>query len=219
MQHALSILADGVAGPLSEEQKKFVTLSTRNLQRLNNLINDLLDLSKLEAKKMELRFETLAIGSVIDGVYESMEAWANSKAITLGKRLEDGLPSVTCDPARITQVLTNLVGNAVKFTPKQGRVIIDAKLTVDSKAIEVGVADNGVGISKEDLAKLFNKFQQVGERSASDIGGTGLGLAISKEIVELHRGRIWAESDPVKRGARFVFTLPLEPPPKAEGAS
>jgi PAS domain S-box-containing protein len=208
MQHALSILFDQVAGPLTEEQQKFVNLTQRNLERLSHLINDLLDLSKLEAKKMELRPQPTQIGPVIQTVCDSLEPWAKTKAITLMKRVDAGLPDVPCDQARITQVLTNLAGNAIKFTPKQGKIVISAKLAEGQDALEVSVTDNGVGIAEADLPKLFGKFQQVGERTASDISGTGLGLAISKEIVELHKGRIWAESK-LQQGTRFVFTLPL----------
>ena len=104
---------------------------------------------------------------------------------------------------------TNLLGNAIKFTPQQGRITVEAKLS--DGAIEVSVTDTGLGIAKEDIPKLFNKFQQVGERTSSDIGGTGLGLVIAKEIVELHHGRIWVESD-AKKGARFIFTVPVKQP-------
>ena len=208
MRHALSILIDQVAGPLSEEQQKFLEISQRNLDRLHQLINDLLDLSKLEAKKMELRLAPTAIGAVIASVCESMEAWAKSKRVTLTARPANGVPEVPADAARIGQVLTNLVGNAIKFTPENGRVTVEAKVSADGGSLEVSVADTGIGIATEDLPKLFNRFQQVGERSASDISGTGLGLAISKEIVELHRGRIWAESHQ-SQGARFLFTLPI----------
>jgi PAS domain S-box-containing protein len=213
MQHALSILSDRVAGPLSEEQGKFVTLTQRNLQRLNGLINDLLDLSKLEAKKIDLHLEPASIAEIIQTVCDSLDAWAQSKLLTISRRVPGNLPKVTCDAARITQVVTNLLGNAIKFTPKQGRIIVEARLAPDDMALEVSVTDLGMGIAKDDLPKLFNKFQQVGERTATDVSGTGLGLAISKEIVELHHGRIWAESDPVKKGARFAFTLLLEPAP------
>jgi len=208
MQHALSILFDQVAGPLTEEQQKFVSLSQRNLDRLNRLINDLLDLSKLEASKMELQLETQPLAPVLETACDSLEMWAKSKAVTISRRIEDGLPDVPCDQARVTQVLTNLVGNAIKFTPKQGRITVEAKRSADGTAVEVSVSDTGTGIAKEDLPKLFSKFQQVGERSASDIGGTGLGLAISKEIVELHQGKIWVESE-LQQGAKFIFTLPL----------
>jgi signal transduction histidine kinase len=161
---------------------------------------------------MELRVEETGLGTVIQTVCESLDAWAQSKGITLTQRVPDTLPKVFCDPARVTQVLTNIVGNSIKFTPKQGRIVVEARPVEQGKAVEVSVVDNGMGIAKEDLPKLFSKFQQVGERSASDVSGTGLGLAISKEIVELHHGRIWAESDPAaKKGTKFAFILPLDP--------
>ena len=164
---------------------------------------------------MELRLEPHAIGIVIQAVCDSLDPWAKTKAITISRRVPDALPQTLLDQARITQVLTNLLGNAIKFTPKQGRVTIEAKLDPEQKAIVVSVADTGIGIANEDLPKLFNKFQQVGERTASDISGTGLGLAIAKEIIELHHGSIWAEPG-FKEGAKFVFTLPLTRPSVAE---
>lgn len=212
MQHAIAILTDQVAGPLSEDQHKFLGIAQRNLGRLNLLINDLLDLSKLEASKMELNRRPSSIREIADAVLDSVSAWAETKALTVQARIADGLPEVSCDAARITQVLTNLVGNAIKFTPKQGRVTIEAKLTPSRDDVEISVSDSGVGIAAEDLPKLFSKFQQVGERAGSDMSGTGLGLAIAKEIIDLHQGRIWAESDR-QQGARFAFTLPLASPP------
>lgn len=212
MQHAIAILTDQVAGPLSEDQHKFLGIAQRNLGRLNLLINDLLDLSKLEARKMELNRRPSSIREIANAVLESVSAWAETKALTVQVHIADGLPEVSCDAARITQVVTNLVGNAIKFTPKQGRVTIEAKLTPTRDDVEISVSDSGVGIAAEDLPKLFSKFQQVGERAGSDMSGTGLGLAIAKEIIDLHQGRIWAESDR-QQGARFAFTLPLASPP------
>ncbi|MBI4597926.1 MAG: PAS domain-containing protein [Candidatus Omnitrophica bacterium] len=211
MRHALSILTDQVAGPLNGEQQNFAGIIQRNLDRLNTLINDLLDLSKLEARKMALRPETASISAIVAQVAESLEPWAGTKAISLVRRVPEGLPNVVCDPNRMTQVLTNLVGNAIKFTPNQGRVTIEVKLIPEERMLEVSVADTGIGITPEDLPKLFSKFQQVGgERAGSDMSGTGLGLVIAKEIVELHQGRIWAESDG-KQGSRFLFAIPLNP--------
>ena len=152
------------------------------------------------------------MAGVVRSVCDSLDAWAKSKAITVTQRLPDGLPPVVCDQAKMIQVLTNLIGNAIKFTPKQGHVTVEAKLAQAGRAVEVDVTDTGIGIAKEDLTKLFHKFQQVGERTATDISGTGLGLAIAKEIIELHHGRIWAESDAERKGARFAFELPLVPP-------
>ena len=209
MRHALLLVTDQVAGPLTDDQTKSLEIAQRNLEQLTGFINDLLDLSKLESKKMEVRREPTDVGAVIEAVRSSMSAWSLSKALTLNVELEGGLPQVACDPTRIQQVLTNLVGNAIKFTPKQGQVTIGAKFQVSPPALVVRVSDTGVGIAKDDLPKLFQKFQQVGERTHTDIQGTGLGLAIAKEIIELHHGRIWAESDG-KQGAAFCFLLPIE---------
>ncbi len=210
MRHALLILSDQVAGPVTEEQLKFVTLVQNNLEQLNQLINDLLDLGKLEAQKEDLKLEQAALGPLINAVCESFDAWAKSKSITLGKRVPE-LPPAWFDQRRIRQVLVNLIGNAVKFTPNQGRIVVEAKLAPASGSIEVSVSDNGISILKQEIPKLFNKFQQVGERAATDMGGTGLGLAIAKEIIDLHHGRIWAESDG-QQGARSAFLLPFSPP-------
>jgi signal transduction histidine kinase len=141
-------------------------------------------------------------------VIQGLETWAQSKQVTLARQIEPGLPQVSMDPMRIGQVLTNLIGNALKFTPPGGRVTVEAKRAGEDK-VEVGVQDTGIGIASEDLSKLFQRFVQVGERRQTDVSGTGLGLSIAKEIVELHGGRIWAESEK-GQGTRFVFTLPLQ---------
>jgi PAS domain S-box-containing protein len=210
MRHAVSLLSDQVLGPLNAEQQQFAELTQRNLNQLQTLLNDLLDLAKLEARKMALHLEPRAIAPALQAVCDSLDPWAKSKALTMTKRVSDGLPNVPMDEVRIIQVLTNLIGNAIKFTPNQGRITIEAKPSGSNDAIEVSVSDTGSGIAAEDLPKLFSKFQQVGERAARDLGGTGLGLAIAKEIVELHHGRIWAESDG-KQGVRFTFTVPVSP--------
>jgi signal transduction histidine kinase len=200
-----------VSGPLTDEQQKFLEIVQRNLEQLHTLISDLLDLSKLEARKVTLNVKPSSLTEIVNTVCGSLEAWTQSKSITISKRVPERLPTVLCDPDLIRRLLTNLVGNAIKFTPKQGRVTIEVKHDVAQHTITLSVADTGVGISAEDIPKLFQKFQQVGERTHTDIAGTGLGLAIAKEVVELHHGRIWAESDG-KQGATFSFTLPVTAP-------
>lgn len=206
---SLTLILDKEAGELSQTQEQFLSIAQRNLKRLSALINDLLDLSKLEAGKMEVRRKRMAINNVIQEVIDSLNNWARSKNITLEKKIEDLLPDVEIDPDRLVQVLTNLVGNAVKFTPNDGKVTLEAKLSDGKKELEVSVKDSGIGIAPEDLPKIFSKFYQCGgERMISDVNGTGIGLSIAKEIVELHGGKIWVESEK-GRGARFIFTLPL----------
>ncbi len=134
--------------------------------------------------------------------------WASTRAIRLQKQVQEGLPDVDVDPDRIIQVLNNLIGNAIKFTPVNGTVTVGAALQKEGGCIRVSVSDTGIGIGKDDLAKIFDKFYQVGERVSNDVGGTGIGLSIAREIVELHRGKIWVESEKEK-GTTFIFTLPL----------
>ena len=206
---SLTLILEKEAGELSQTQEQFLSIAQRNLKRLSALINDLLDLSKLEAGKMEVRRKRVAINNVIQEVIDSLNNWARSKAVTLEKKIEDLLPDVEIDPDRLAQVLTNLVGNAVKFTPNNGKITLEAKLSDSKKELEVSVKDTGIGIAQEDLPKIFSKFYQCGgERMISDVNGTGIGLSIAKEIVELHGGKIWVESEK-GQGAKFIFTLPL----------
>ena len=206
---SLTLILEKEAGDLSQTQEQFLSIAQRNLKRLSALINDLLDLSKLEAGKMEVRRKSLAINNVIQEVIDSLSNWAKAKNITLEKKIEDLLPDVEIDPDRLAQVLTNLVGNAVKFTPNDGKITLEAKLSEGKKELEVSVKDTGIGIAPEDLPKIFSKFYQCGGgRMISDVNGTGIGLSIAKEIVELHGGKIWVESEK-GQGARFIFTIPL----------
>ena len=208
IKHSLAVIEDGSAGDLSDPQKNFLGIASRNLERLSHLINDLLDLAKLEAKKMEIHPSASDISEVIGATCETFHAWAASKSISIQKQIEPSLPAVSFDSERLTQVFHNLVGNAMKFTPGGGTIIVGARRAKEN-ALEVYVKDTGPGIAKEDMAKLFQKFQQVGKPNSGEISGTGLGLAISKEIVELHLGRIWVESE-LGQGTTFLFTLPME---------
>jgi PAS domain S-box-containing protein len=205
---SLSLIMNNAAGELSPPQKQFLTIAERNLKRLNMLINDLLDLSKLESGRMELKRQFLPIENVINESADSFNNWAQTKSIAIERSIQNGLPDVNMDPNRIIQVLTNLIGNAIKFTPSNGKITVQAVLDNSKGEVKVSVADTGIGISKENLAKVFDKFYQVGERVSSDMFGTGIGLSIAKEIVELHGGRIWAESERGS-GATFIFALPL----------
>ncbi|MCX5703120.1 MAG: HAMP domain-containing sensor histidine kinase, partial [Candidatus Omnitrophica bacterium] len=194
---------------LSTIQEQCLSIAHRNIGRLTMLINDLLDLAKLEQKKMEFKLEKIPIENVINECIEMLTAWTKTKSISIKKKIQEGLPQANIDPLRINQVLTNLLGNAVKFTPAGGDISVEARLSEEKSAIQVSVEDTGIGIAKEDIPKVFNKFYQVGERVSTDISGTGIGLSIAKEIVELHGGRIWVESEK-GNGAKFIFTIPLE---------
>ncbi len=208
IEKSVSLLLSKTTGPISETQEQFLKIAHRNLKRLSRLINDLLDLSKLEAKKMALERKISSIKEIIDETMETFNTWAETKSITLEKRIEENIPMVNVDPSRITQVLTNLIGNAIKFTPQGGAITVEAHHKKDASCIEVSVADTGIGIDKQYLEKIFDRFYQTTERATTDISGTGLGLSICKELIELHGGKIWAESEK-GYGAKFIFTLPL----------
>jgi two-component system, NtrC family, sensor histidine kinase KinB len=205
---SISLILTKSVGEISPAQEEFLSIAQRNIKRLSNLINDLLDLSKLEAGKMEVHARPSSIEYVINESVGSLENWSKTKSISLEKKIDPGLPEINIDPDRIIQVLNNLIGNAIKFAPSNSSIIISAALHEGGKEIIVSVKDNGIGIAKEDLPKIFNKFYQAGERVASDINGTGIGLSIVKEIVELHGGKVWVESEK-GFGASFIFLLPL----------
>ncbi len=206
IQKSISVMLSRAAGTVSEAQERFLTIAKRNLERLSHLIDDILDLSRLDMGKVRMRLEPARVDALINESCDGLQTWAKSKGIRIERKIQQGLPEIPLDPDRIIQILNNIVGNAIKFTPSGGLVIVEAKLRKQDE-MEISVTDNGVGIAKGDLEKVFDRFQQVGERVATDIGGTGLGLSIAKEIVEMHGGRIWAESEK-GRGAKFTFTLP-----------
>jgi signal transduction histidine kinase len=205
IEKSISLLLEKSAGEISQTQNQFLGIAERNLKRLTLLINDLLDLTKLEAKKMELQRSPASIEKVISESLESMEVWAKTKSLVLESKLQPGLPQVNIDSNRMTQVVINLLNNAIKFTPAGGKISVEAGF--DQKEIRVSVADTGIGIEEKDLKKVFDKFFQTKADAPDDIAGTGIGLAIVKEIVELHGGRVWAESRQGE-GAKFIFTIP-----------
>ncbi|MFA5157403.1 MAG: ATP-binding protein [Candidatus Omnitrophota bacterium] len=205
---SISLMLNKNAGEITETQEQFLNIAARNLKRLSVLVNDLLDLSKLEAGRMEIRRKPTAVDALINESVAGLANWAKTKLINLEAKIQAGLAEADIDPDRTMQVLNNLIGNAIKFTPANGTITIEAK-SESQDWIEVSVRDTGIGIAKDNLGKVFDKFYQVGERVSSDINGTGIGLSIAKEIVELHGGRIWAESEQGE-GARFVFTIPVK---------
>ncbi|MFH1190400.1 MAG: ATP-binding protein [Candidatus Omnitrophota bacterium] len=212
IRNSVEIMLTKKTGPLTEAQDKFLTIAENNLKRLGLLIDDLLDLSKVEAKKAEIHLEPSDIGQLIKETCDSFEAWANTKEISIARNVQRDIREVNIDRKRITQVLTNLVGNSIKFTPKSGTVKVTANIIqIEGKdTLVVSVADTGIGIAQEDLPKLFNKFQQLGgsDKSVHHVSGTGLGLYISKELIALHGGTIYAKSE-VGRGSTFVFKIPV----------
>jgi len=198
------LMVNGLAGGISEKQEKFLHIVYRNSKNLLELINGLLDLSRVEAGKTVLSYETFTISDLLAEVIPSMEQLAREKGLTLTHSVAPDIDSLYADRAKTRQVLINILGNAIKFT-SEGSV----KLNVTAKDSDFifSVADTGPGIKKDDLEAIFDSFKQVGPAQIAGYEGTGLGLAISKHYIEMQGGRIWAESEPGK-GSTFTFTLP-----------
>ncbi|MGB7581535.1 MAG: hybrid sensor histidine kinase/response regulator [Sedimentisphaerales bacterium] len=204
IKEGIDIVAGGDAGAVNEEQKEFLTLAKRNVERLTRLITDFLDFEKIDADKQQFNIAENDINELANDVYKMMGPVARQKGVDLRIELEEGLPKIEFDYDGITRVVTNLVSNAFKFTT-EGSIVIRTRK--DESGIEVAIADTGCGISKDDLGKLFKKYGQIKSTKVKDIEGTGLGLAISKLIIEQHKGKIRAESKPGK-GTTFYFYLP-----------
>lgn len=209
IKNAITLIFKEAAGPINENQRKFLDIAKRNIDRLSALISDLLDLSKIESGKIELERASADINKIAEEVISTFEPMAKDKKIKLQSKLQKGLPQIQIDRAKITQLINNLVSNAIKFTEVQRSVTVSTSFYgADRNFIEVSVQDEGIGIDKKDFDKLFQKFQQLDSSLTRKAGGTGLGLAISKQITELHGGKIWVESEK-GAGSKFSFILPV----------
>ncbi|MFA5334571.1 MAG: HAMP domain-containing sensor histidine kinase, partial [Candidatus Omnitrophota bacterium] len=205
IKEGIALVIDGTTGELNKDQKEFLNIAKRNVDRLARLINDVLDLQKLESGKLTFNFEPEDINEVVREVYDTMVTIAKDKGLNIALVLSEGLPKIVFDRDKITQVLTNLVNNAVKLTDRGGITLITE---IKDNTLRVTVKDTGPGIREEDIPRLFRRFEQLEKGTERKTGGTGLGLAISKEIVERHGGKIWAEST-YGEGASFIFNLPI----------
>lgn len=227
IKNSLDIVLNGKTGELSPAGHKFMDMAKRNVERLSGIINDLLDLSKVEAGKMEFRFKKENINPTIEFVKSTFENLAKEKNIKIKSNLINDNPKLYVDSSRIEQILGNLISNAIKFTPENGQIeiqtqIIDGEninenilydqdfkfLNKTGKYYKISVKDNGIGIEKEDINKVFDKFRQIENSLNRKTGGTGLGLPIAKQLVNAHNGFIWVESK-VKEYTKFSFCLPI----------
>jgi signal transduction histidine kinase len=205
---AVDLVLRQVAGPLTEKQVHYLTRVRSNTQHLAGLINDLLDLSKIESGKIEMRSSRISLGGLVHEVMETLRPVAAEKIIDLEATIADPSILVWADRDKVNQVLMNLIGNAIKFTPAQGRVTVSAARD-GNESVYVSVTDTGPGIAPEEREKIFDKFYQIAQTGETKPKGTGLGLAICKALVELHGGHIWVESE-INHGCTFSFTLPVE---------
>src|SRR2546425_4708972 len=202
-------ILDGLTGALTERQSYYLNRVKSNVERLTRMINELLDLSRIEAGKVDLNLGNVRMREFVSEVVEGFQGMAQQKGLTLRTHLPDELPVIRCDHDKLHQVLTNLIQNAIKFTPTGGEVRVESQVR-DDGLLTIGVIDTGCGIPPHELDKVFEKFYR-GESGSPDDPRWGLGLAIAKSLVKLHGGQIWVESTP-GQGSRFYFTVPIAPP-------
>ena len=202
MKLSLAYLYDGEAGAISEEQKKILEIARRSTERLIRLVTDLLDISKIEAGKMKLKKENIPVALLVEEVIAANSEETSRKKMILEKEFSESAGEIRADRDKLIEVVTNLLSNAVKYTPEGGKIILG--LSGTAKDVRFEISDSGPGIAKEDFHRLFDKFERL---TAEREEGTGLGLSITKDIIGLHKGKIWVESV-LGKGTKFIFTLP-----------
>jgi len=202
----IDLLYKEMVGPVSEPQKRFLQIVKENADRLTSLVNDLLDISRIDTGRVSLSIEAKDPLVIVDNVLRDLRPNARERHQTLYNEIKEALPLVRVDPARMTQILTNLVSNAIKYTPTGGWVKVTAQ--VQGEMVHIHVTDNGIGISKEDQEKLFSRFFRADDELVRASNGTGLGLSIAKSFTELHGGQLWFTSE-LGKGTTFSFSLPV----------
>jgi two-component system sensor histidine kinase GlrK len=208
IKEASSMLLEGTYRSSPDKQLQLLNITKEECDRLIQSVNRILDFSRMEAKMMEYRFIKSSLVPIIKTTVEKLTPIARRKKITIQLKPYPDLPLVNIDQERISQVLENLIGNALKFTPKKGRVVIEARpLKQDKNFVGVTVTDTGAGITRENIRVIFEKYSRIDDGDQS-VPGTGLGLSITKYIVEDHGGSIWVKSKPGK-GSTFYFALPI----------
>jgi signal transduction histidine kinase len=200
VREAMTQVREGLMGGVNPAQQDMLDLAKRNIDRLVRLVRNLLDVSKLEAGKMDLRKSPIDFPALLTEILQTFQTEMSKRGIRLETRIAAG-PPVACDRDRIAEVLVNLLANAVKYAPGG---LIRIAMGQNGDGLRLEIEDSGPGIARDDLETIFDKYHRL---HAGEQEGTGLGLYVSKAIVELHGGRIWAESEP-GRGSRFIFTLP-----------
>jgi two-component system phosphate regulon sensor histidine kinase PhoR len=186
--------------------KEFLSIIYQDSDRLANLIDDLLDLSKMEFGKMNMELEPLEIASIVNRCKNVLEKSVREKSLSIKISIPDDLPRVFGDEKRLLQVFLNLMDNAVKYTPEGGSIIINA-FNIEN-VVQINISDTGIGISEKDLPRIFERFYRVDKARSRELGGTGLGLSIVKHIVQAHSGQVWVQST-LGRGSTFSFTIPI----------
>lgn len=211
---AIDLVLSGFAGEVSTDIRELLVIGQNNCERLIRLVNEILNIAKIEAGKIKLKLESMDPAIPVEGAVRAVSSFAGQHGVKVVMDRQDGLPPAVLDKDRIEQVVINLLSNAIKFSPDNGEVRV--RIACDGPWFQCSVIDQGCGIGESDLPKLFGKFQQVGD--SPRMGGSGLGLAIAKGLIGEHSGKIWVESQ-VGRGSCFSFRIPLSGPErKAESA-
>ncbi|HOU12516.1 MAG TPA: ATP-binding protein [Anaerolineae bacterium] len=206
------MLGTGMMGALTPQQQEFVETISENAQRMDTIVNDMLDISQIETGRLRLTLRQVDMQTTLDDVLKTAAKKLEKKQQTCTVNLWNGLPPAYADPERLRQILSILIGNAVQYTPEHGAISVKAWLAADEPDfIRCAVTDTGIGISPENQVRLFTKFFRIADPAAEDQNGTGLELTIAKNLVEMHGGRIWLESAPGK-GSTFFFTIPIAMP-------
>lgn len=227
IREAIALIYEEITGSINDKQKRCLTVALQDVDRLTRIINNLLNLSRIESGKVKIKRASLVVSQFVEHVITSLSTQAKANGVELKSDIPRDIPSLFADPDQMIQVLTNLVGNALKFTPKGGSITVEASVIAseanqsqkpeiasvasrprNDKQVCISISDTGPGISVDDQAKLFQKFSQLDTGLTRRSGGTGLGLVISKEIVVRHGGKIWVASESGK-GSTFSFTIPV----------
>ena len=204
INEAIALAIDGLFGKVSAEQIKALKVAKGNIERLIRLTTNLLDISAMESGAVELKREKVEAGLLIDEIVANNNMEISKKQLTVKKTIPKDIGLLWADKDKVTQVIVNILSNAIKYTPSGGNIAI--KLSGTDNEMRFEISDTGAGIAKEDIDKLFNKFERI---FAEKQEGTGLGLSIARDIVELHNGKIWVESE-IGSGSKFIFTLPRD---------
>jgi len=205
----VSLFLAGVTGLVTDDQKKYLTIIKENNQRLLTLINRLLDFSQIETGRFAIKHDLVSINDVINASLGEMKRAVEKKPAKINLKLDATNTNFMGDAEKMKEVFNNLIENALKFAKSEVPVEIEIMTKDFGDYIGVTVVDNGIGIGKENLEKIFNKYYQIEDTMTRKAGGVGLGLALVKEIIGNHLGRVWAESEGVGKGARFIFTIPV----------
>ena len=214
----VTILLDGLAGPVTDEQRQYLGIVFRNTQQLRSMIEDLLQANRAQTGRMSVSLQRVDLPPLLAEVAETLRQTAQEQQVALTTETAPGLPPMLADPLRVRQILNNLLGNALKFTPAGGTIRVSARPATgpdpsgaSRSMVEIAVADTGCGIGAEDCRRIFDQLYQVEQTRTRSRNGLGLGLYISRDLVTRQGGRIWVESAP-GHGATFFFTLPVHTP-------